>query len=263
MINLESNKLELRLDRIILKHTPLSEYSESSRISDGFVYYIKGGHKFIFDDEIITTKQGDFLYLPYGSEYKNILLAPDTEYYQFDFVFFENNHPVRLFEKAHVFDENIIKKIIDLIFSVYNTYNEKKRAYKFFCASDVMKIAAILMNEIISITDESSIYDKLNKTLNFLEKYYYLDTSVEELASMSFMGVSNMEKLFKKHIGISPTAYRNKLRIDHAAQMLSDGFTVGEASEKTGFCDAFYFSKSFKKHMGITPREYKAMYSKI
>lgn len=263
MLNLENNKLEVRIDRILLKHNPLNEYYENSRTTDGFVYYLKGGHQFVFNDEIIKTKEGNFLYLPYSAEYKNVLLSPDTEYYQFDFVFFENNHPVRLFEKPYVFDENTVDKIREYIYSVYNTYKERKTAYKIFCASDIMKISAILKNERISISDENEGSDKLRKTLDYLEKFYYLDASVEELASMSFMGVSNMEKLFHKHFGMSPTAYRNKLRIEHAAQMLSDGFTVGETAEKTGFCDAFYFSKSFKKYMGLTPREYKAQNSGI
>lgn len=263
MLNLENSKLEIRIDRILLKHNPLNEYYENSRISDGFVYYLKGGHKFIFNDESISTQQGDFLYLPYGAEYKNILLSSDTEYYQFDFVFFENNHPQRLFEKAYVFNDDVVKKIIEYIYSVYDTFKERKTAYKMLCASDIIKIAAILKNERISVSKENDIFDKLRITLNYLEKYYYLNTSVEELASMSFMGVSNMEKLFSKYFGFSPAAYRNKLRIEHAAQMLSDGYTVEETAEKTGFCDAFYFSKTFKKYMGVTPRDYKIKYSRI
>ncbi len=237
MLCLENNKFEVRIDRIILKHNPLNEYYENSRLSDGFIYYLKGGHQFIFNDNALSTKAGDFLYLPYGAEYKNILIDYDTEYYQLDFVFFENNHPIRLFEKPYIFNDDSVSKILKYVYRIYDTYKERKTACNLFCASDIIKIAAILKSERISVSAENEAYDKLRATLDYLEKYYYLDTSVEELASMSFMGISNMEKLFNKYFGMSPTAYRNKLRIEHAAQMLSDGYCSSEAAEKTGFCE--------------------------
>jgi len=259
MINTDSGRLEIRIDRIFLKHNPENEYFEKSRLADGFIYYLSGGHEFIFNNVTFRTKTGDFLYLPYGSEYLNKLQNPDTEYYQFDFVLFENGHALRLFDVPHIFTQEITEKLIPYINKIYSTFSDRIGAYKLQCMGDILHMIALLKNEMIDISKGSDSMEKLRRTINYLEKYYYLDTSIQELAEMSYMSISNLEKLFRLHFKMTPAAYRNRIRIDHSMQMLSDGYSIEETAVKVGFCDAFYFSKMFKRVNGFTPSAYRNM----
>ena len=83
------------------------------------------------------------------------------------------------------------------------------------------------------------------------------DYTLADLAAMSNMCVSNLEKLFKKNFGLSPGAYRNKLRIEHAKKLLSGGYSISDAAQLTGFSDYFYFSRIFKQFAGCSPGTFK------
>lgn len=90
-------------------------------------------------------------------------------------------------------------------------------------------------------------------TLTYIDEFYNLGTPVSELARNSSTSISNLEKIFNQHFGVSPTAYRNTIRIEHSKQLLTGGYSIKEATQLTGFSDRYYFSKAFKKLTGITP----------
>ncbi len=65
---------------------------------------------------------------------------------------------------------------------------------------------------------------------------------------------------FKKVMGVYPTKFLIKLRIDRARFLIDvygKTLSLGEISEKCGYTDYVYFSKCFKKIMGVSPSEYK------
>ncbi|MEE0808469.1 MAG: hypothetical protein U0L84_03820 [Acutalibacteraceae bacterium] len=70
--------------------------------NNGFLYYVKGGHTFDFGTHSITTRKGDFVYIPYGSVYENHLVFEDTEYYQVDFLLFNNGEASTLFDEVRI-----------------------------------------------------------------------------------------------------------------------------------------------------------------
>lgn len=65
--------------------------------------------------------------------------------------------------------------------------------------------------------------------------------------------------LFKRETGKSFIAYVTELRMEMAANMLTqtDEKTYLIA-EKIGYTDPNYFSYVFKKHYGLTPSKYRA-----
>ena len=58
--------------------------------------------------------------------------------------------------------------------------------------------------------------------------------------------------------GMSPGKYIDNMIFLKAKQMLSDpALTIGQISQKLGFCDQFYFSRRFKENSRQTPSEYR------
>jgi transcriptional regulator GlxA family with amidase domain len=65
---------------------------------------------------------------------------------------------------------------------------------------------------------------------------------------------AHAETLFKKAFGITPVAYRNKLRLRRARELLvSSKMNVSQAAFAVGFKDPLYFSRVFYRAFGVRP----------
>jgi AraC family transcriptional regulator len=79
-----------------------------------------------------------------------------------------------------------------------------------------------------------------------------------ELASVLGVGEQHLHLLFKRHIGVAPYKYIQRVRLMKAqTQLISRQDTIGRIAEELGFCDQFHFSKEFKKEFGISPTVYR------
>ena len=65
-----------------------------------------------------------------------------------------------------------------------------------------------------------------------------------------------------RFLNVSPTAYIKKQRLSNAARLLSEGYSVTEASKKSGFPNCSGLSL-FRKTYGQTPYAYKKTIKKI
>ena len=61
-----------------------------------------------------------------------------------------------------------------------------------------------------------------------------------------------------RHLGMSPTAFVNQVRMQHAAQRLGEGSaTIEEIANECGITNVSHFYKLFRSHYGTTPRAYR------
>ena len=62
----------------------------------------------------------------------------------------------------------------------------------------------------------------------------------------------------RKFLGLSPTAYVNRVRMEHAAMCLGASDTpIGDIASDCGIENLSYFYKLFRSHYGTTPRQYR------
>ncbi len=80
------------------------------------------------------------------------------------------------------------------------------------------------------------------------------DISVTSLADRFYMSKSAFCKLFKEATGASPWNYITAKRLLEAANMISEGATALEASEKCGFGDYSSFYRAYVKRFGTGPK---------
>lgn len=84
--------------------------------------------------------------------------------------------------------------------------------------------------------------------------------TVEDLSKTVHLHPNYFIKRFHEIYGISPMQYVNAERLEQAKYLLEHtSLSVSEISQKTGFCDVFYFSKFFKKSVGFSPSLYRSM----
>ena len=82
--------------------------------------------------------------------------------------------------------------------------------------------------------------------------------SVAELASYCCIGEKQMERLFKKEVGMTVMELFRQQKCREIEKMLSDPqWTLKEISEAMSFQNEYYFNTFFKKYAGMTPGAYR------
>ena len=250
-----NDEAHIGINWVIYRHTTIGGNTINFRKTNSFMYCLQGGFDFDFGTYELKVRAGEMLYLPYGSSYTNKLSDAPTEYYQIQFSVYDNGQPVSLCDKGVVTPGYKSDKYLSLISEAYENYVRNKNN-KSLCMGNLLKMIGYFESEDDKSTNVKSL-SVIVPALTHIERHYYKDTSVEELADMCSLSVSGLEKIFKKTFGMTPARYRNSIRIEHAKELLSAGYSIEETANITGFSDRYYFSKIFKKLTGMSPGEYQ------
>lgn len=94
-----------------------------------------------------------------------------------------------------------------------------------------------------------------------LKKYVSSRIGIEEICEELGLGYESFRKTFKKQMGISPSKYIIKERINLAKTiLLNEECSIKEVAIRLGYNDSFVFSKQFKDITGISPKQFKKIY---
>src|SRR5262245_65968617 len=79
--------------------------------------------------------------------------------------------------------------------------------------------------------------------------------SLEKIAIEFDLAESRLRAIFKSQVGMAPTQYVKKLKMDEAARMLRDSYKrVTDIRTRLRINDYSHFVRDFKKAHGMTPR---------
>ena len=254
------NRVDIELNCVLYRTHVAQKFVQPCRPCDAFVFYTNGGHIFESDTFRIDCAAGDTVYIPHGASYTNYLVSPDTEYYQIDFSIFDGEKRIALCDTPAKPDRSLSQKYNSFFADTYTCYVKRGFSHVPYCIGNILKLISVFTDEEIEKKNTNCGIGRIANTLSYIEKYYSRNTPVTELAKISSTGVSNLEKVFKQCFDMSPSAYRNKIRIEYAKQFLARGCSIERTAELTGFSDRFYFSKTFKKFTGTTPRGFMNSY---
>ena len=96
------------------------------------------------------------------------------------------------------------------------------------------------------------------RAIDYIRDNIRMNLQVKEIAQVLFVSESKLRKDFREETGMSLGKYIDNMIFLKAKQMLSDpALTIGQISQKLGFCDQFYFSRRFKENSRQTPSEYR------
>ncbi len=118
------------------------------------------------------------------------------------------------------------KILIQMILDLYRSSKEK---------------TAVSQNEIV-----------MEKLIDRISENPCQDYSILKLASECNLSPTHFRRLFEKYTGSSPKEFILSMKISRAKQLLSEGKSIKEAADFSGFNDIFYFMRAFKKMTGIT-----------
>jgi len=107
------------------------------------------------------------------------------------------------------------------------------------------------------ITDDS-IPDFITDAIDFINKNYAQDISLEDVAKHTYMNPGYLSKLLKNYTNETYIDYLTKIRINKAKELLaSTNCKVSAIGISVGYNYSQHFHKIFKKVVGITPIEYR------
>jgi len=81
---------------------------------------------------------------------------------------------------------------------------------------------------------------------------------LEELATITHLSISALERRFKKYLGKTPKQFINEVRLENARRLLIEtNNTIATIANDTGFADHSYFSRQFQKLFKQSPSVFR------
>lgn len=92
--------------------------------------------------------------------------------------------------------------------------------------------------------------------LDFMEKNYTNDISMDEIANYTGRSLSTFKRDFKKYSSLSPQQWLIQRRLDAARELIrKGGRKVSEICFDVGFKNLSHFSKIYKQAYGVPPTQ--------
>lgn len=104
----------------------------------------------------------------------------------------------------------------------------------------------------------------IKKAKDMFDADYNKEIQLKHISKQLGVSKNHLIRLFKQHIGITPTQYISKIRVKKAEKLLNKrDISILEVSYAAGFKSLSNFYKCFKEHTGHTPNEHRKSKSNL
>ncbi len=227
-------------------------YMENPRPDYGIMLVLNGQIDFVSPQtDTLCAKARDIIFLPKHSHYEARFRVElgEIDNYLINFESdrgFDCSKPMLISKNASFLCTDLFKQFIDENYNV-NSMNFRSKALFY-----------LLLDSVLSEnkTPKSALDKVFEKAIILLKNTE--DIPISQIAHECSVSESGLRKIFSDQIGISPTQYRLKEKINRAKYLLeSTDMSVGEISDKLNFYDTAYFCKIFHKQTGLSPKQYR------
>ena len=230
----------------------------SGRAHYGLVYVLNGKAEYrFFTGDRFTVTDGDVLFLSPNCAY-SIITEKEFKHYTVNFDLHEDSSDLNALEQPYCLLQGKKSEQIERVLKeLVGVWSPQKTGYEM---RSVGYLYELLSQFYFEYTKEqnSVLYQRLLPAKEYIEQHFKSPITLEQLAFLSNMSVTNFRREWKKHYPESPIRYRDNIRLYYAKEYLNSGYySVSEIAEKCGFDDVSYFVRFFKKQTGTSPGAYK------
>ncbi len=224
----------------------------------GLVFGIEGEAEYRFcSGEKLSVGAGELLLLAPSAAYSTAIKGK-FRHYTVNFEIHEASAGDVLLNRAYRFVrvenpeeyKQTLKKLTTLRIS-------KRAGSDMLVTSCLYELLASLFAELQTREHGSDRYTRLIPAKEYIDSEPTAKISLDRLARLCNMSVTNFRREWTKTYGETPMQYRDRVRLFYAKEYLLSGYyTVGEVAERSGFDDVSYFIRFFKKHVGASPKKF-------
>jgi len=156
-------------------------------------------------------------------------------------------------EECQVFTEwENDKEYIAFLSAFYKTNNNTER---------VLLLENFLLSRYYYKSESEVLQKPINQLMDFDKEY-----TIEEIAENISMNTRSFNRLFNKHVGITPISFRKIARFRHSLKnkLFSNRFkTLTEIGYESNFYDQSYFIRMYKSLTGDNPSNFFSSIEKL
>ena len=226
---------------------------------DWLLFYVAKGTEHFYLDAEVDANEGSFVFFkPYEPQKHSYLHEQTGEFYYIHFTAPENFNLFG-FSSSTVYHAPPSSHVKELFEEMIYELNTKHPCYEKICISLLLSIICRLERKCRSIGEKENKHaGEIASAIQLMNKEYAKNYSLAEYAEMFHMSKFHFLRTFKDITGHSPLEYRAKIRIEHAAELLSDSdMPIVEIAYLLGFSSQAYFCDAFKKCYGEPPTSYR------
>jgi AraC-like DNA-binding protein len=231
-------------------------YRCSGRQKNGFVFVTNGNGYYEDAEKSIPLKKHQLMFLEKGSHYTIGCEENGFSYITTAFDTMPEKYLSAL-QLPPIVDLTELPNITGQIEEILQVWEHRPALY-------MMRSRSLLAQLLIALYDTCGKKEipaknlgRLSPAVDHIHRFYDQEISIKTLSTLCNLSISHFRRTFKQTFGMSPSRYREQLRIYWAKQMLrSDLFTISEIALKLGYYDIYHFSNDFRKNTGYSPRQY-------
>ena len=205
----------------------------------------------------MPIKKGEVVWFSPEARY-SVITKKDLRHYTVNFDLHEDSSDLNVLRKPYcLLQGKNLEQVERILKELIGAWSSKKTGYEM---RSVGYLYELLSQFYFEYTKEqtSVLYQRLLPAKEYIEQHFKDPITLEHLAFISNMSVTNFRREWKKIYSEAPIQYRDSIRLYYAKKYLNSGYyTVSEIAEKCGFDDVSYFVRFFKQKTGLTPGKFK------
>jgi len=105
--------------------------------------------------------------------------------------------------------------------------------------------------------DSAAANEPLQRVAEFIRAQCTEALTLEQMSEVAGLSPSYLIRTFKQRYGMTPHAWLNDARLQHARRQLRDGVAIADAAQAAGFADQAHLQRLFKRSLATTPGHYR------
>ncbi len=235
--------------------------NDHGRLDYYLIYLVSGQLKDIITSDNVLVRPGEVIIIPPNTPWKFQCTGEHIYFYCVHFTGAEvesilNEYKIELFPKVN--KTSISNEIPKRFHRLFDGFSKKDR----FKTKDLASyLDGILIEVARAIENEEFDKSILSKSIRYINEFYTTSIKIATLAKMENMCVTLYNKHFKRIMGMPPTKYIIKLRMQYACELLSNSqMQINEIANMCGYKDANFFIRVFKESLGYSPLAYRRLF---
>lgn len=241
----------------VRKYLPGTVLQMNERKAHGLTLVLSGELCISFaDGESYCAHEGDIILQRYRDAYRlEAVGETPTEYIVISYLTREEDFSSTILPPCRLFSTEHRRRYRDAFSRAAETHGAPGVCGNALLRALVQQILCHIIQEYHTRTISKD--GPLACAKHFIESSFERDIGISDIAAAACCSPSHLRTLFRNSCGESPIHYLNRMRIEHAKEMLTSNlFRLEEIASACGFRNVYYFSRVFKEYTGISPGKY-------